>query len=409
MDTTTLVVANGTLFVLYAGVMLVNAKIVGGARGALWFSGSNLLRGIGMVLVGVEWLHPMPTRYVGAVSAVLSVTGAMMLHQAFADLLEGGAMMRGVQYLLVALMTFGSVALILVPRLEYLMGAVLCTTLAIQFAVIAMLVVRFSGEEVGPVGRLTALALAIYSATLACRACVSSSFGSSLVSSSSLVTKTWLISCLIMSAATAFGFMSLSTARLRVELLWRAQVDELTGLLNRWALKRMAMQEIARSRRSGQSLAVVMIDLDGLKLVNDNHGHTCGDVLLQAVASVLQEALRVQDSVARMGGDEFCVLLPDTAFGDALTVAERLRRDIEELEVNYRGSTVGTSASLGVTSSNVCGLSWQALLDSSDEVLYQAKRLGKNRIVGAAPDDREEIAVQAQTQNLVQERDIALR
>jgi len=212
-----------------------------------------------------------------------------------------------------------------------------------------------------------------------------------------------------MSAATAFGFMSLSTARLRVELLWRAQVDELTGLLNRWALKRMAMQEIARGRRSGQSLAVVMIDLDGMKLVNDSHGHTCGDVLLQAVASVLQEALRDQDSVARMGGDEFCVLLPDTAIGDALTVAERLRRDIDELEVNYRGSTVRTTASLGVTSSNVCGLSWQALLDSSDEVLYQAKHLGKNRIVGAAPDDREESVAQPETQNFIRERDIALR
>jgi len=212
-----------------------------------------------------------------------------------------------------------------------------------------------------------------------------------------------------MSAATAFGFMSLSTARLRVELLWRAQVDELTGLLNRWALKRMAMQEIARGRRSGQSLAVVMIDLDGMKLVNDSHGHTCGDVLLQAVASVLQEALRDQDSVARMGGDEFCVLLPDTAIGDALTVAERLRRDIDELEVNYRGSTVRTTASLGVTSSNVCGLSWQALLDSSDEVLYQAKHLGKNRIVGAAPDDREERVAQPETQNFIRERDIALR
>jgi len=188
-----------------------------------------------------------------------------------------------------------------------------------------------------------------------------------------------------------------------------SQVDELTGLLNRWALKRTAMQEIARSQRSGQSLAVITIDLDGLKLVNDSHGHTCGDVLLQAVASVLQEALRVQDSVARMGGDEFCVLLPDTAFGAALMVAERLRRDIDELEVNYRGSTVRTTASLGVTSSNVCGLSWQALLDSSDEVLYQAKRLGKNRIVGAAPDDREESRAHPQTQDFIQERDIALR
>lgn len=407
MDTTTLVVVNGILFALYAGVMLVNAKIVGGARGALWFAGSNLLRAIAMVIVGVERLQPLPSPHIGALSAVLSVTGAMMLHQAFAELLEGGAMMRGVQYVLVAIMTTGSAALLIAPQLEYLLGFVLCATLAVQFAVIALLVIRFSGEEVGPAGRLTSAALAVYSATFVLRAYASSSLGERLIDLSPSITKTWLISCLITSAAIAFGFMSLSTARLRVELLWRAQVDELTGLLNRWALKRMAMREIARSRRHGNPLTVVMIDLDGMKLVNDSRGHTCGDVLLQAVAGVLQEAVREQDSVARMGGDEFCILLPDTSLEAALTVAERLRRDIDALEVNYRGAAVRTSASLGVTSSDVCGLSWQSLMDSSDEMLYHAKHLGKNRIVSASESEIGE-SVQQGAGKLMSERDTAL-
>jgi len=179
----------------------------------------------------------------------------------------------------------------------------------------------------------------------------------------------------------------MTTAKMRVELLWRAQVDELTGLLNRWALKRVAMREIQRCRRMNGALAVVMMDLDGLKAINDTKGHSCGDVILQAVAGVLQETVRSHDSVARMGGDEFCVLLPQTSLAEAVTVAERLREEMEGLVIRYRGETVSTRASLGVASSEVSGLVWQSLMDHSDSALYRAKREGKNRVLVANPDD----------------------
>jgi diguanylate cyclase (GGDEF)-like protein len=387
MDTTTLVVANGILFALYAGVMLVNARIVGGARGALWFAGSNLLRGIAMLMVGVQWLQLAPARYIGAISAILSVIGTMMLHQAFSELLERGKMMRSVQYALVSLMVAGSTLMMIMPRLEPYLGVALCGVLFVQFAVVSMLVFRFSGEEVGPVGWITGVALAAYSGTFLIRAYAASALGLSLLRLLPWIMTTWLVSCLVTSAVTAFGFMSLSTARLRVELLWRAQVDELTGLLNRWALKRLVMREIARSSRSGQPITIILIDLDGLKLINDSQGHACGDVVLQACAGVLQETVRDQDAVARMGGDEFCVLLPATNLDDALVMAERLRLEVDELVVNYRGETVRSAASLGVASSEICGFSWQSLMDASDAALYRAKRDGKNRVVVARLDD----------------------
>jgi diguanylate cyclase (GGDEF)-like protein len=187
--------------------------------------------------------------------------------------------------------------------------------------------------------------------------------------------------------------MSLTTAKLRIELLWRAQVDELTGLLNRWALKRVAMREIQRCRRLDESLAVVMLDLDGLKAVNDSKGHSCGDVVLQAVAGVLQETVRGHDSVARMGGDEFCVLLPETSLAEAMMVAERLRAEVHELVIRYRGATVCTRASLGVASSEISGLVWQSLMDASDAALYRAKREGKNRVSVAGPEDVHYVAM----------------
>ncbi|MBS1801614.1 MAG: GGDEF domain-containing protein [Acidobacteria bacterium] len=404
MDTTTLVLANGLLFALYAGVMLVNARIVGGTRGAMWFAGANLLRGASMLLVGVEWMDLTPARYAAAISAMFAVVGALMLHQAFADLLERGELMRGVQVALVVAMAAGSTLMILFPSLEFLLGVMLCGVLSLQFAVIALLVFRFSGEGVGPAGWLTGLALLFYAFMLMLRAVLSTKFGIKTLNISAPIIPVWLMACIVTSAATAFGFMSLSTAKLRVELLWRAQVDELTGLLNRWALKRMVMREIERCRRRKSSLAVIMIDLDGLKRVNDTTGHSSGDVMLQAVAGVLHEAVREQDSVARMGGDEFCVLLSETSLDEAIIVAERLREEIQGLIVNYRGETVRTGASLGVASSDVCGLGWQLLMDSSDSALYRAKRDGRNRVVAAKKESAAEISTQVERASFIGER-----
>jgi len=388
MDTTTLVLANVLLFGLYAGVMLVNARIVGGTRGAMWFAGANLCRGASMLLVGVSWLQIGPTHYTAAVSAVLGVAGVLMLHQAFAELLERGAMMRGVQYGLVIAMTVVAGYYLANPEFTPMVAVILCATLGIQFAVVAVLVFRFSGEEVGPVGWLTSLALAAYALVFLLRAVVATHYRSpGFADETARVIPVWLMACLVTSGATAFGFMSLTTAKVRVELLWRAQVDELTGLLNRWALKRVAMREIQRCRRLSSSLAVVAMDLDGLKEVNDSKGHSCGDVVLQAVAGVLQETVRGHDSVARMGGDEFCVLLPETSLEEAMTVAERLRVEVHELVIRYRGETVHPRASLGVASSDVSGLVWQSLMDHSDAALYRAKHEGRNRVVVAGPEE----------------------
>jgi diguanylate cyclase (GGDEF)-like protein len=406
MDTTTLVLANVLLFALYAGVMLVNARVVGGTRGAMWFAGANLCRSASMLLVGVSWLQLGPTKFAAAISAILAVVGALMLHHAFVELLERGVVLRGTHYGLVAGVTAVAMYFLFAPTAGPLLSMVLCTVLGIQFAIIAAVVFRFSGEEVGPVGWLTSLGLSVYSLVFLLRAVVVAHYRSpDYATEVARVIPLWLMACLVTSGVTAFGFMSLTTAKMRVELLWRAQVDELTGLLNRWALKRVAMREIQRCRRINGSLAVVMMDLDGLKMVNDTKGHSCGDVVLQAVAGVLQETVRGHDSVARMGGDEFCVLLPETSLEEAMTVAERLRVEIHDIVIRYRGETVRTRASLGVASSDVSGLAWQSLMDMSDAAMYRAKREGRNRVLVAGIEDMPVgAAMEARKQSVVAEQ-----
>lgn len=387
MDRTTLILANVLLYALCACVMLLNARAVGGVRGAAWFAGANLCRGTAMLILGIGWLHSQATAQLGAIAGVLSMIGLLMLHQSFAALLERKMLFPHLQTVFVAGVTVCLVSFVFFPVQSNLSRIVLLIALSILTILIAVLILQSSREEGRAFGWLTSFVLLGYALLLFLRG-LANAYGdwrgwiADGVRSASL----WQLACLMTTAATAFGFMSLSATRLRVELLWRAQVDDLTGLLNRWALKRTALREIQHCRRTNSTLAVVMLDLDGLKGVNDTRGHTCGDIVLQAVGGILQETVRARDSVARVGGDEFCVILPESSIHDAVHVAERLREEIYDLVIRYRGEVIQTRASLGVASSDISGLQWQNLVEDSDSALYQAKRDGKNRVVVAAPD-----------------------
>lgn len=384
MDATTLVLANVLLFALCAGVMLLNARAVGGMRGAAWFAGANLCRGSAMLILGIGWLHSKPTATLDLGAGVLSLAGLMMLHQSFAALLERRMILRLLQIAVSAIVPLLLVVLWIFPVWTGIRRSILLVALALLTALVAILVLRYSEEEARPLGWFTGFALTSYAVVLLLRGAAIAFHGwSGAIPDVVRNASWWLLACLITTAATAFGFMSLSATRLRVELLWRAQVDDLTGLLNRWALKRTALKEIQHCRRTNSSLAVVMLDLDGLKGVNDTRGHTCGDIVLQAVGGILQETVRARDSVARIGGDEFCLILPESTVHDAIHVAERLREEIYDLVIRYRGDVIQTRASLGVASSDISGLHWQNLVDDSDSALYEAKRSGKNRVVVA--------------------------
>lgn len=381
MDAHTLVVMNVFLYVLYAGVILANARVTGMAKGARWFAGANLSRGGALLVFLMSGWAPARLPIFEAVCALLSVLGIMMLHFSFVDLLGRTTPQRSLQYVLVAMMLGVTVYVLSFPSRYPAELLAACATEAIQVAGTASVVFLFSGEEMGPAAWLTGVALSLYSLLLLARVGVILRFDhADYPQLSREMTRFWLMTCLVTNSMIAFGFMFISAAKLRVELLWHAQVDELTGLLNRWALTRIAQREMSRSGRTKIPVAVVMMDLDGLKAVNDALGHGGGDVVLQAVAGVLRETVRGPDSVARIGGDEFCILLPDTGLAEALVVTERMRSRVEALVLEYRGQTVRVRASMGVASSESCGLSWKNLIEQSDAALYRAKRGGRNKV-----------------------------
>jgi diguanylate cyclase (GGDEF)-like protein len=159
--------------------------------------------------------------------------------------------------------------------------------------------------------------------------------------------------------------------------------DELTGLANRTLFNEIIQQQLALSRRTGDPLAMLFIDLDGFKAVNDRYGHAAGDGLLRAVAARLTAGLRSSDIAARFGGDEFAAILVQASRDAAATVAAKL---VESLSMPYPigALTIEISASIGIADYPACGDSGDVLLLRADEAMYQAKLGGRHRYAFAA-------------------------
>lgn len=161
-----------------------------------------------------------------------------------------------------------------------------------------------------------------------------------------------------------------------------ASTDPLTQLKNRRAIGEVIRREVSRVRRGQPSLSFVLCDLDHFKSINDTRGHDAGDLVLKQVSVALGEGIRDVDFVARWGGEEFLVLLPDTSMDGALIVAERLRKRIEALLIDGHGEPFGVSMTLGVATLQPDESAEQAIA-RADAALYSGKRAGRNRVVQA--------------------------
>ncbi len=162
--------------------------------------------------------------------------------------------------------------------------------------------------------------------------------------------------------------------------------DPLTSLPNRRLLLERLSQQVVRARRAKTHLALLFIDLDKFKPINDELGHEVGDWLLQAVAQRIQDCLRASDTAARMGGDEFVVLLPDLPDSDAaLAVAEKIRHALAQEFVTEQGLVLGISSSIGVALYPDHGATEKELLRLGDEAMYQAKKSGRNAVYLCLP------------------------
>ena len=162
--------------------------------------------------------------------------------------------------------------------------------------------------------------------------------------------------------------------------------DGLTGLYNHRYLMERLEAEYHRAKRYNHGLALIMIDIDHFKKMNDSFGHPCGDLIIKNIASLLKKNIRNTDLVARYGGDEIAIILPETKKSTAVEVSKKLRQKIEVHPVTCKNRTVKVTASIGVAAIPTDGVeNWEGLLHAADNALYQAKNAGKNLVAVYSP------------------------
>ena len=186
--------------------------------------------------------------------------------------------------------------------------------------------------------------------------------------------------------AWGYGFLSMTSERLQADLDRIATIDPLTGAYNRRAFMTYAERELARSQRHGTPLTLLLLDLDRFKRVNDTFGHLAGDALLRRFSEIVVARLRRTDLFGRYGGEEFCVLLPDTDHRGAAVLAEALRRDVAARPLPFQGHEIAASVSIGVAACR-SGEVLDAALAAADQALYRAKRNGRNQVMIAEAAD----------------------
>ncbi len=168
-------------------------------------------------------------------------------------------------------------------------------------------------------------------------------------------------------------------------LLEAVERDHLTGVFNRRAFFAAASRELQKRMHKDRPMALLMVDADNFKLINDRHGHPAGDAVLRHLATGLSAAIRTGDVVARLGGEEFAVLLPGTSTADARAIAERMCANFASRGAQVGGINIGCTVSIGVAELDSRETDIDALMARADRALYEAKAAGRNRAVVAAP------------------------
>jgi diguanylate cyclase (GGDEF)-like protein len=171
--------------------------------------------------------------------------------------------------------------------------------------------------------------------------------------------------------------------RRQSKALKEALTDGLTGLFVKDYLHRRAEDEVNRARRYDTPLACIMLDLDHFKSVNDVHGHLAGDEVLRRCAELVRSGLRNTDIAGRFGGEEMCLLLPQCRLESAVVIAERIRQELEALQIPHREKFLQVTVSGGVSAVDASTTTADELIEAADKALYEAKRTGRNRICAA--------------------------
>lgn len=189
------------------------------------------------------------------------------------------------------------------------------------------------------------------------------------------------LACMLSVLAINFGFIAMVNAKLTEQLKHAAGHDWLTGVMNRGMLEQAAQIMKANSNRMGHTQSLLLMDLDGFKNINDSHGHLFGDKVIKIFAKLASENIREIDVLGRYGGEEFCLLMPNTNAAEAVVLAERIRERYASTPIFIDDMQIQCTVSIGVCDSSDVGNDFKNMFGAADKALYAAKKSGRNKVI----------------------------
>ncbi|WP_169577676.1 GGDEF domain-containing protein [Sinimarinibacterium sp. CAU 1509] len=373
LDMPTLVLNTGLSAVYAMVAMLFVWRVHSSELAVRFWGGAFLALGAGAVLVGLR--NKLPDFWTIVIGNLLIMAGYFMLHVGTALFTRRPVFWRsaiGITLASAAALAYWS---LVTPNIR-IRVAVFSGAMVIACALIVRDLLRASrGPQQLTYGAVATVFVISIIATLvrATDALIDPEY--TQLFSGGVIQVLWFAASQAAIFLSPFGFLLLTSQRLQLRLDRLANEDELTGVLNRRAFLARTLELLADLPR-GQSTALLALDLDHFKRLNDTHGHAAGDAVLRNFARTVTMQLRPDDLFARVGGEEFWILLPDTDVTGATQLAERLRAAVEAMEVSYGRDTLTITVSIGVSAVSQGDVS-QALT-AADGALYAAKEQGRN-------------------------------
>ena len=370
---------------LIGGMLLLSWRsLPGGVRPSLrwWLTGIGL-HPLGFMLVALHaWIPYWLTIALGATSLAAAFSCMAIALRSFYDLPQR----RMRLFVITALVGIAAIWFtFFAPHLQSRI-IIVHVLLAVLLGSSARAVFRRAGPR-GRVPRITGALFALVTALVLWRATVEAAWPSAPGSllDASLVNVVCIGGLLLLPQLATVGFLLMCTERAQGLLERTARIDYLTGIYNRRAIEDLATRSISAARRRGIPLAIMIVDVDHFKRVNDEHGHECGDNALVEVVRRMREIVRQEDLVGRQGGEEFVVVMPDIDLASARAAAERLRLSFSDqpMALNDGENVVELplTLSIGVAALEPADQQFSHLLRRADRAMYAAKAAGRNQVM----------------------------